>query len=69
MRTGASSVSSSRSRAGGASIIDDYGDAGHVEEVLVLDMLATDRVPSLQGLGAVNWHAGGLPEIDELLAA
>lgn len=50
-------------------IIDDYGDAGHIEEVLVLDMLATDRLPSLEGLGAVNWHTEALPEIDELLAA
>ena len=50
-------------------IIDDYGDAGHIEEVLVLDMLATDRIPSLQGLGAVNWHTDALPELNELLAA
>lgn len=50
-------------------IIDDHGDAGHIEEVLVLDMLATDRVPSLQGLGAVHWHTDALPELNELLAA
>jgi len=50
-------------------IIDDYGDAGHIEEVLVLDMLATDRVPSLQGLGAVHWHTDALPELNDLLAA
>lgn len=50
-------------------IIDDYGDAGHIEEVLVLDMLATDRIPSLQGLGAVPWHTDALPDLNELLAA
>jgi len=42
-------------------IIDDYGD--------VLDMLATDRTPSLQGLGAVHWHTDALPELNDLLAA
>jgi hypothetical protein len=50
-------------------IIDDYGDAGHIEEVLVLDMLASERLPSLQGLGAVKWHTDALPELNELLAA
>lgn len=50
-------------------IIDDYGDAGHIEEALVLDMLASERVPSLQGLGAVKWHTDALPELNELIAA
>lgn len=50
-------------------IIDDYGDAGHIEEALVLDMLASERFPSLQGLGAVRWHTDAVPGLNELLAA
>jgi hypothetical protein len=37
--------------------------------VLVLDILASERFPSLQGLGAVTWHTDSLPELNDLLAA
>lgn len=50
-------------------IVEDYGEAGPVEEALVLDMPANERVPGLQGLGAVAWRFDALPELNALLAA
>jgi hypothetical protein len=50
-------------------IVEDFGDAGYIDEVLVLDMIASERVPSLKGLGQVKWHTDSLPELNDLLAA
>jgi hypothetical protein len=50
-------------------LIEDFGDAGYIEEVLVLDMIASERFPMLKGLGAVKWHTDTLPELNGLLAA
>ena len=50
-------------------LIEDFGDAGYIDEVLVLDMMANERFPTLKGLGAVKWHSDSLPELNDLLAA
>ena len=50
-------------------IVEDFGDAGYIDEVLVLDMVASERFPSLKGLGQVKWYIDNLPELNDLLAA
>jgi len=50
-------------------IVEDFGDAGYIDEVLVLEMIASERFPSLRGLGQVKWYTDNLPELNDLLAA